>query len=609
MSLLTSIRDRLAGRTPEDAAALAVYRAMMKPPAYVELALDCERVSRDRRATLLASVDDATRAQAVAYMKEPPANRERDRRLAWMRADAAVRVPALLTYYSKNIADFISDNMSTFDPRLASKTVPFELFPKQREMVDAIVAAYRNAEPLSIVKSRDSGASWCGMAVLASLAIFEPGFTAIVGSQLEIKIDAGGNTNTLYHKLRSCLEFLPVEFRGGWDVKTGSKSMLVWFPNGSSIQGEAGEAIGRGGRASMVFLDEYAHVLHSEKIDEALSATSECKIYVSSVNGTGNSFAKRVREGKTKVFYYRWSDDPRKTPEWKAAKILADGQRKFNQEYDCDFNAGNAAQAFKQEWLDAATDAHIKLNLEVTGLCYGGLDLGAGGDDANAFAIVQGGMLIKHVEIWASSPRIYRELEKAIRIADKFGVTRFHGDCVGVGAGIVEDVEQISRGRVAAGLPRVKCDSFKSSEQCTYPDRRYAPGDPQDKSLRKDVLPNRKSEAYDDLGRRLLITFNAVTIPGFRYSKRDIISFDSTNPTHGQLLQELGQIESEYVGQKIYFDKYGSEGEDSPNAADAVAMALSPIRGVTRISQARVDAARKSGPGTFAGTHQQFFTR
>jgi phage terminase large subunit len=357
-----------------------------------------------------------------------------------------------------------------------------------------------------------------------------------------------------------------------------------------------------------VIIDEFAHVEHSEKVLEALSATSDVKIYVSSVNWTNNEFARNVLEKRTKAFYYRWSDDPRKTEAWKAAKIIEDGQRRFNQEYDCDFNAGNAAQAFKQEWLDAATDAHVKLDIEVTNLRYGGLDLGAGGDDANAFAVVQGGMLVKHVEIWPSSARIYREVEKAIRIADEFGVSRFHGDCVGVGAGVVEDVEQISRVRVSAGLSRVKCDSFKSSEECLHPERRYAPRDPQNKALRKDVLPNRKSDGYDDLGRRLYITYCAVTIPGFKYNKRDIVSFASTNPTHGQLLQELAQIESEWRGQKIYFDKYGS-GEDSPNAADSVMMALSPIKGYTPPTGNLLRAAQgmPPAPGSHGATFGNHF--
>jgi phage terminase large subunit len=209
---------------------------LVAEPPLVKLALACEAApTHALLSALLASASDEMRSQALAFMEQPRAARERDRRLVWMRADSARRVPALLTYYAAHIADFIDDWGQTFDPRLVDKLIPFRLFPKQREMVDAMVVAYRNKEALSIVKSRDSGASWCCMAVLASLCIFEPGFTSIIGSQLEIKIDAGGNTNTLFHKLRMFLDYLPEEFRGGWTLKSGSKSMLVWFPNGSRL--------------------------------------------------------------------------------------------------------------------------------------------------------------------------------------------------------------------------------------------------------------------------------------------------------------------------------------------------------------------------------------
>jgi hypothetical protein len=65
-----------------------------------------------------------------------------------------------------------------------------------------------------------------------------------------------------------------------------------------------------------------------------------------------------------------------------------------------------------------------------------------------------------------------------------------------------------------------------------------------------------------------------VTVPGYQYEKRDIVSFSSKNPTHNQLMQELAQITSEWRGQKLYVDKYGDGA--SPNAADSVMTALAP---------------------------------
>jgi phage terminase large subunit len=584
-----SAQPRFAGRDPADVAAEAVYAAMTTLPAYAEIALECERLtSSTSRAAVLASVDDETRAQAVAFMQEPHATRERDRRLSWARSDSAQRFPALLTYYAKHIPQFVDDWALTFDPRLRdAKLIPFKLYPRQHALAQELLDSHTCGESLTVVKARDSGASWLAMCLAVGLAIFEPGFTCLIGSQLEVKIDQSGtNANTLFGKARMFLEYLPEEFRGGWSPKNGNLYMRLWWPNGSVLFGQAGEAIGRGERASVAVLDEYAHLLHPDKTDEALMATTQVKWYISSVNGTSNPFARRAMDGKNRVFRYTWRDDPKKTQEWADKMIATDGQRKFDREYGCDFLAGNADQMIKQAWLDAATDAHVKLGIVPTGRRYGGLDIGAGGDDANAFAVVHGGMLVEHVEIWPSSVDQFREVEKAMRLAESHGVFHFAGDAVGVGAGIEGSVRQINERRKAAAdaakdsnsaaeywskAVHIGMDSFKSSESPVFPLRKYRPTS---KDLVEDILPNRKSQGYDDLARRLEVTFNAVTVPGYKYDRRDIVSFASSNPSHNQLMQELAQITSEWRGQKLYVDKYGDGA--SPNAADAVMMALAP---------------------------------
>ena len=571
---MNALLAKLKGRDPADVAAEAVYTAMCALPRYAAVALECERLTTNAgRAAVLASVDDETRAQVVAFMREPKALRERDRRLAWARADSAKRFPALLTYYSKHIPAFVDDWALTFDPRLRdAKLIPFKLYPKQWELAEALLDSYHTGESLTLVKSRDSGASWLAVCIAVSLAIFEDGFTCLIGSQLESKIDQSGtNANTLFGKARMFLEYLPDEFRGGWTPKNGDLYMRLWWSNNSVLFGQAGEAIGRGERASIALLDEYAHLLHPDKIDEALMATTPCKWYISSVNGTSNPFARRAMDGKNRVFWYRWTDDPKKTPEWAAKMIATDGQRKFDREYGCDFLAGNADQMIKQAWLDAATDAHIKLGINVTGRRYGGLDVGAGGDDPNAFAVVHGHMLVEHVEIWPSSVNVFRECEKAVRLADQYDVDGFSGDAVGVGAGLEGDFEQIMERRRADGKPDIDFQAFKASSAPVYPHKKYRPGS---KDNVEDVLPNRKSQGYDDLARRLEITFNAITVPGYEYDPYDIVSFSSKNPNHDKLMQELAQITSEYRGQRLYVDKYGDGA--SPNAADAVMIALAP---------------------------------
>lgn len=557
--------------TPDQLAS-ATYAAMVRPSPAVELANKLTAATNARRNTLLKAATPAVRDEAMAFLSQPEATRERARRLAWLREDPR-RVAMLKHYYAGHIATFVDDWGQTLDPRLlargGSAVVPFRLFPKQRDMIDFMVARYHANESGVIVKARDCGASWCAMSMLAALCLFNENFAAIIGSALEIKIDQSGTSGTLLHKARMFLEYLPEEFRGGWNVDKYSAFLRIWFPNGSSIQGQAGQQIGRGERASIVVLDEAAHIEHADTVDEALAATSDVKLYISSVNGPDNSFAVRARNDAIPRFYYRWSDDPRKTPEWREKKIAADGLRKFNQEYDCDFLAGTQGQLIPREHLDACIDAHVKLGLEPAGRRHGGFDVGNGGDPS-AFAAVRG-WLVEHVVSWPSGTNLLKECRKAFTLADQLEVPQFCADAVGVGASVEGDAQQLNSERIEDGRPRLIVKSFKGSESPLFPDRPAVPGS---KYKTKDTYLNRKAQAYDWLRYRAAETYKAIQGETIR-DLDNILSISSQIPELNQLLAELGQITAEEsMGGKLKIDKYGDG--FSPNRADALAMAMAP---------------------------------
>ncbi|MCV5968466.1 hypothetical protein, partial [Lactococcus petauri] len=92
-------------------------------------------------------------------------------------------------------------------------------------------------------------------------------------------------------KIQAYIAGLPVEFRPKNQTRT--HLCIVNNDNGSVIKGEAGDNIGRGGRTSIYFKDESAHYERQEIVDAALSATSNCKIDMSSVNGNGNLFYRK----------------------------------------------------------------------------------------------------------------------------------------------------------------------------------------------------------------------------------------------------------------------------------------------------------------------------
>jgi hypothetical protein len=557
--------------TELDQLALATYDAMRSPTPAIVLAHNLLAADTNtQRDALLKARAPAIQDAALLYLSQPEATRERDRRLGWIREDPR-RVAMLRHYYAAHIPDFVDQWGATLDPRLlargGSAVIPFRLFPKQRDMIDFMIARYHANEPGVIVKARDCGASWCAMSMLASLCLFNDNFAAIIGSALEIKIDESGTTGTLLHKARMFLEYLPEEFRGGWNREKYSAHMRIWFPNGSAIQGQAGQQIGRGERASMVVLDEAAHIEHADSVDESLAATSDCKLYISSVNGPDNSFAVRARNDAVPRFIYSWRDDPRKNEAWRDKKIAEDGINKFNREYGCDFNAGIAGQLIPREHLDACIDAHVRLGVEPTGRRFGGFDIGNGGDPS-AFAVVHG-WLVEHVVSWPSCTNILKECRKAFSLADQYDVTHFCADAVGVGAGIEGDAQQLNSERAADGQPPLRVSSFKGSESPLFPERRAVPGS---KYKTKDTYLNRKAQAYDWLRYRAAETYKAVQGEKIR-DMDNILSISSQIPELNQLLAELGQITSEEsMGGKLRIEKYGDDGF-SPNRADSLAMA------------------------------------
>ncbi len=564
--------------TDLDSLAAATHAAMVELPPYVVLgnALDTA-TTRDERVALLLDADGQTRAAALAYLDMPAALRERERRLTWLRADP-MRWPLLKRYYANgHVADMADSWGSTLDPRLlargGSAIGPFRLFPVQRRMFEFMDARYRNAEAGVIVKGRDIGASFCVMTWLTCMCLLHENFSAIIGSALEAKCDLSGSNQTLLAKARLFLDYLPDELRCGWTRQNGSAHMRIWFDNGSAITAAAGTAIGRGERASVVAIDEHAFVEHASAIDSAITATSDCRLYVSTVNGMDNEFARKAHNDSIPRMTTTVDDDPRKTAEWREKKIAADGLARFQREYLCDFLAGTSGQLIPREHLEACVDAHVKLRLEPTGRKYAGFDVGNGGDPS-AFCVTRGWM-VEHVESWPSSTNLMAELRKAFALADKYGVTEFAADCVGVGAGIVGDAIALNEERNAKGLKPIRVIPFKGSESPIFPERPSIPGSTVKAA---DAFANKKAQSFAWLQFRAAETFKA--IKGEKIKDPDnILSISSAIRDRAAFMAEIGQIcgeESPSSG-KLKILKYGAdESGHSPNKADALAIATCP---------------------------------
>lgn len=141
---------------------------------------------------------------------------DRAERLARLRASPDL-LASVKEHYRDHPADFINDWGMTFDPRNAEiglpTTVPFLLFPKQREFVEFVRACWLAREDWLAEKSRDMGVSWLCVAIAVWMWLFHPGTVAGFGSRKEEYVDKLGDPKCLFWKARQFIDLLPVEFR------------------------------------------------------------------------------------------------------------------------------------------------------------------------------------------------------------------------------------------------------------------------------------------------------------------------------------------------------------------------------------------------------------
>lgn len=537
-----------------------------------------------------------------------PIWKARLRRLAKLRSDPAY-LQACRVYYPTHIADFIQDWGVTVDPRNAKPAnpgaprkpvlMPMVLFPKQRQFLEWLVLRWSLADVGDgdgvLVKSRDCGASWMAMAFSVSLCLFYNDLTIGFGSAVKAKVDNAGDPDSLFYKGRKFIEYLPREFKGQWDERKCSADMRLVFPDSNgAITGECGDKIGRGGRKTMYFVDEFAFVERPKLVDRNLVANTDCRIEMSSVQGTANVFAERARGGLIPRFDFEYWDDPRKTyvdekgvrqlQAWFAAKKAKMDPVAWAQEYERDFLASVEGIIIPQEWVEAAVDAHIKLNIAIVGPRTGSFDVADQGKDLCAYASGQG-ILLDFIESWrGKGSDIFKSVERVFRLADGFSETQgnkptdeqFCYDADGMGAGVRGDAQKVND-------EREQSNKDKGTTLKIYPVNPFwGSGEVQDKldpvpgtegdRKNEDFFENFKAQAWWGLRWKFLQTYRAVTGQITDYNADDLISLSSKLPELSRLKSELSQPVWKWSKTgKMIIDK-APDDVASPNHADAVMM-------------------------------------
>ena len=331
----------------------------------------------------------------------------------------------------------------TYDPRLIGRPsgayAPFKLWPQQRVLVAWLLDRLHAGEEGLIEKSRDTGATYLCAAVALHQWLFTPGFKATFGSRKTDYVDMRGNPDSIFAKLRIMLRRLPAHMLPdgfAW-FRHDHYMRLVNPKTGAVISGEGGDEMGRGGRSSIYFVDEAAFVPKAETVEKALSGNTDCVIWVSSVNGMGNLFARKRHSilKPHQIARLHWRDDPRKTEEWAAAKqaSLSDPAT-WASEYGIDYSASVEGVCIPALWVESGKRlAELEPRLGASDDAVIGLDVGAG--KAKSVAVVRRGPVVER-PFARAAPDTTGTALWALDIARASRARRLGFDAPGVGAGV-----------------------------------------------------------------------------------------------------------------------------------------------------------------------------
>jgi len=520
--------------------------------------------------------------------------------LTALRADPELAAGAR-RYYKTRKAEFIAHWMDTYNPRKkGQKWIPFVLFRRQAEFVQFIEELDRDEANGLVEKCRDIGATWLLCAYSVCCWLFDDDDATGWGSRKQELVDKLGDPDSIFEKMRLLIRRLPDVFLpDGFKPREHATFMKLINPdNGSTITGESGDNIGRGGRKKRYVKDESAHYERAEKVEAALGDNTNVQIDISSVNGLGNVFhrkreagvdwspGKMIDNGFTRVFVFDWRDHPEKDQEWydrRRAMAEREGMlHVFAQEVDRNYSAAVQNTIIDYNWILAAIDAHTKvpaLMVQPPNLWMAGLDVADEGMDRNALAVRQW-VILRSVEEWGERDTGVTTRRTLAALRAHPGITCEY-DSIGVGAGVKSEYNRLVDDKIITRAS-VNFVPWNAGGKVVNPFDRIIPDDDQS-LLNRDFFYNMKAQAWWAIRTRFYKTWRMMQpvkdgeLPP-SYPADELISLDSAGlgASLAPLMKELAQPTSgTSTGLRMVVNKK-PDGTRSPNLADAVIQAFFP---------------------------------
>lgn len=220
--------------------------------------------------------------------------------------------------------------------------IPLDLYDYQIDMVKAYMEHRYNIT----LSARQTGKTVVAAAFILWYAVFNFDKTVLIAA------NKNSNAMEMIHRIRIAYENLPMFLKPGV-MDDGWNKHSVGFDNGTRIISEAtSENSGRGLSISLLYLDEFAFVAPNiqeefwTSISPTLSTGGSC-IMTSTPNGDMDLYATLWRgaqvgsNGFNPIRVY-WDQPPGRDEKFKEDQIGKLGERKWMQEYECEFLSSEA---------------------------------------------------------------------------------------------------------------------------------------------------------------------------------------------------------------------------------------------------------------------------
>ena len=250
-------------------------------------------------------------------------------------------------------------------------------------------------------------------------------------------------------------------------------------------------------------------------------------------------------------------------------KCYKENKRKYLHIWEGEPNTDYQDSIIQPEFVDAAIDAHKKLNIKPRGVRVLGFDPADEGTDAKAYC-VRHGIHVKDCDMWTHGD-LEESVSKAYEVAfeNRCGILVY--DSIGIGAGAKIKFRQLNGGEMSI-------EGFCGSEHPDHPARKYKEDKPND-----DVFSNKRAQYWWYLRDRFENTYRAVQnrngeLELGEYANPDeMISLDSNMKYLKQLKAELTRVQRKRTrtGNSSYIlieSKQDMKARKlkSPNLADAL---------------------------------------